>query len=757
MGREAWVFTVLMGCASSKPKEPLPVEPAGKDEPVGAEQVELDVQKEDAKPEMQRGGTKRRVAVSAQASSAAKDTGGGASRSVVEKTEEQTQQILDATETNMLFAGLNQEQLKEIVACMFQMECTPGQVVIQQGDVGDNFYVVASGEYQVFLQKKGNTPVHTYQSGTAFGELALMYNCPRAATIKCSVAGKLWGLDQGTFRDIMMSQNKSQMSTHAKFLKSVSILSPLSDEQRDALSSNLEQVSYEDGQAIVKQGDPADALYFIKTGKVHVLIKTDSEEEGLGHKVAELKSGDFFGENAVSGEAKPTRAASIVAEGDVDMLKLTSEDFAETIGDLAEALKYNFNQKVLGGMAMFKVLSEGERQILTDALKETRFAKDTEIIKQGEEGKSFYIIKSGSVKVTRGRETIKDKLTVGEYFGEMAIMKGEPRMATVTALVDTTCMELDRETFNSILGPLNDIMSRDAERRLKEAESMKRPEVLYSDLRVHNVLGVGTFGRVKLVVHTPTDTPYALKCMRKGQIIALKQVEHVMNEKKILAMCDHPFLLRLAGAYQDSDEIYMLLELALGGELFTILRERVMFDEPVARFYAANVCAAFEYLHDRKIVYRDLKPENLLLDSDGYLKVVDFGFAKIISERTWTLCGTPEYLAPEIISNKGHNLSVDWWALGILIFEMLHGTPPFVADDPMDIYQQASAPARRARRRPRRRRLRLRSDPPREDLVAVDHLEDRPRDGVEAARRQPGRPARQPQARYAGSARDEFL
>jgi len=193
---------------------------------------------------------------------------------------------------------------------------------------------------------------------------------------------------------------------------------------------------------------------------------------------------------------------------------------------------------------------------------------------------------------------------------------------------------------------------------------------------------------VKLVIHTPTQTPYALKCMRKGQVIALKQVEHVMNEKKLLELCDHPFLLNLAATYQDSDEIYMLLELALGGELFSILRERNNFSENISRFYAANVASAFAYMHDLQVVYRDLKPENLLFDATGYLKVVDFGFAKMITDRTWTLCGTPEYLAPEIIQNKGHNWSVDWWAFGILIFEMLFGQPPFCADDPMDIYQK---------------------------------------------------------------------
>jgi len=193
---------------------------------------------------------------------------------------------------------------------------------------------------------------------------------------------------------------------------------------------------------------------------------------------------------------------------------------------------------------------------------------------------------------------------------------------------------------------------------------------------------------VKLVEVQGEGKLYALKAMRKKQLIALKQVEHVMNEKRLLALCDHPFLINLVGAFQDATELYMVLELALGGELFTVLRDRVRFDEPMARFYAASVVSAFIHLHDKKIVYRDLKPENLLLDKDGYIKVCDFGFAKEVADRTFTLCGTPEYLAPEIISNIGHFQAVDWWALGILIFEMLTGDPPFCADDPMELYQQ---------------------------------------------------------------------
>ena len=128
--------------------------------------------------------------------------------------------------------------------------------------------------------------------------------------------------------------------------------------------------------------------------------------------------------------------------------------------------------------------------------------------------------------------------------------------------------------------------------------------------------------------------------------------------------------------------------MALGGELFTYLREKVKFEEPQAAVYGAMVASAFAYLHARKIAHRDLKPENLLFDAQGYLKLVDFGFAKVIRDRTWTLCGTPEYLAPEIISNKGHNMGADWWTLGILLYEMLVGQPPFMAQTQIDTYHK---------------------------------------------------------------------
>jgi serine/threonine protein kinase len=158
---------------------------------------------------------------------------------------------------------------------------------------------------------------------------------------------------------------------------------------------------------------------------------------------------------------------------------------------------------------------------------------------------------------------------------------------------------------------------------------------------------------------------------------------------RVMRRLDHPYIAKLYACLQDNHYIYFVLELLQGGELFTHLRNRGKLSEPSARFYAASVVYAFTTLHSQRIAYRDLKPENLVMDVNGFVKLVDFGLAKqLLSGKTWTLCGTPDYLAPEIILNEGHDLAVDYWALGVLIYEMVVGAPPFYAEDPMEVYEK---------------------------------------------------------------------
>jgi len=190
------------------------------------------------------------------------------------------------------------------------------------------------------------------------------------------------------------------------------------------------------------------------------------------------------------------------------------------------------------------------------------------------------------------------------------------------------------------------------------------------------------------VTHKESDCIYALKTLKKAAIIKMKQVDHIVSEKAILADLKHPFIVNMYGSFHDPRYIYMLLEYIVGGEFFTHLRKAGRFSNDSAAFYAAQITAIFEYCHGKHVVYRDLKPENILINADGYVKLADFGFAKVVQHRTYTLCGTPEYIAPEVLLNKGHGKPVDWWTLGILIFEMIVGYPPFVDEDPMGIYQK---------------------------------------------------------------------
>lgn len=231
-------------------------------------------------------------------------------------------------------------------------------------------------------------------------------------------------------------------------------------------------------------------------------------------------------------------------------------------------------------------------------------------------------------------------------------------------------------------------MEETPEEKKTEEVSIKNQASTLASFDIKQTLGTGSFGRVHLVRHKQTNQFYAMKVLKKVEVVKHKQVEHTMNEKRILSQIEHPFLVSLHAFFQDSANLYMVLDYIAGGELFSYLRRSQRFSNNVSKFYAAEVVLAFEYLHGKDIIYRDLKPENLLLDNKGHIKITDFGFAKYVPDITWTLCGTPDYLAPEIIQSKGYGRAVDWYALGVLIFEMLAGYPPFYDEDHVKMYEK---------------------------------------------------------------------
>lgn len=205
-------------------------------------------------------------------------------------------------------------------------------------------------------------------------------------------------------------------------------------------------------------------------------------------------------------------------------------------------------------------------------------------------------------------------------------------------------------------------------------------KIAISDFQVEKLLGKGAFARVLLVRKQSDNEKYAMKILKKKEIRLRNEENHIISERKILESAKSLFIVELKYAFQTKSKLYMVMEFMQGGELFYHLSKQRRFNEDVARFYIAEVIVGIEYLHNEGIIYRDLKPENILLGLDGHIKLSDFGLSKMFTEEnthTRTLCGTPEYQAPEILVNAEYDKSVDYWSIGCLLYEMISGIPPY--------------------------------------------------------------------------------
>jgi len=496
---------------------------------------------------------------------------------VVPKPDSVTHLIRDAIAANILFKACSSEELTELVQVFAPSEATAGCTIIREGDEGDAFYYMEKGTIDVYV---GDEYKSTLYSGASFGEIALLYNCPRSATLRSRNFCKLWSISRTAFRAITSQFKQRRMEATCEFLRKVKIKDKflsdvLSESELNTLALATINESYEAGHTIVREGDPGDVFYMIESGSVDVYKKE---------------------------------------KGDFPVATLTS----------------------------------------------------------------------------------------GHFFGELALLSTLVRTASCVAKSDVICHILMRDDFNLLLGDLQSLMDI-ADYRTNEDEPSQpksdltlSPQVNLSDLDLLQTLGIGAFGRVRLAkLKHPVpgiknhDGHFALKCISKQCLQENGLDSHIQNEKVIMSELDHPFINRYYCDMEDDKYIYFLLEALPGGELCKRLHAEKVFAEPWGQFYSASVLFAFCHMHSKKIAYRDLKPENLVMDHIGYVKVVDFGLAKvIIGGKTWTLCGTPAYLAPEIVLNDGHDWSVDYWALGVFLFEMTSGKEPFAAKNPMEVYKK---------------------------------------------------------------------
>lgn len=515
---------------------------------------------------------------------------------------------------------------------------------------------------------------------------------------------------------------------------------PLDDIRIQQMVSVMWKEEVPQGKEIIREGDlVADYFYIVQEGSFEVYMDEPDEGENSSD-ISSFASGTTFddasgtpkSQAAASFSKQPSeagarhvekrlvntvlregsfgelallylvpRATTVVAAEDSVVWVIDRHNFKSILMKVSEA-KVEEYVRYLDRCEILAPLFADEKRSVAEGLIEMHFARDEVIVQQGEPGNTFYILYEGEVKVdVDGEERPRLRACGGEtqYFGERALLNNAPRAATATVVSSTAkALALDRDAFDMLLGPLEEIIARSAPGRKSMATSGRRQTVVREppavrvqrrDLTRLGLLGCGGFGAVELWEHKSTGETYAMKGLSKGYIVKTGMQEGVMNEKDILMRTNSPFIIKLFETYSGTQTLYFLMEPALGGELYaTYNRKGLHGKEGHCMFYSAGVVLAFHHLHQRHIIYRDLKPENLLLTDKGLLKLTDMGLAKFVVGKTYTTCGTPDYFAPELVSSSGHTRAVDWWTLGILVYELMSGHPPFESAYPMQIYQK---------------------------------------------------------------------
>eukprot|EP00898_Chlorokybus_atmophyticus_P005548 jgi/Chlat1/5995/Chrsp4S06191 len=527
----------------------------------------------------------------------------------------------------------------------------------------------------------------------------------------------------GNERTIERSDVKNSPETVQQIAQAcsrVAVFQMLQEQDRKTVYECMQRLEYNDGDDIVQQGEEGKNFYVIHEGSA--VVSLDSEEaqfgeDGAGPKVVNtLGPGDSFGELALLHSCP--RSATVTGRGPVTVWGIDRQSFQDLLRHAAFERRREYIQ-FLDNVPLLSALTPYQRQTLADALVPVEYQAGTVILSQGvtNENTKFHIIANGTctVSLKGSAETFK-RLRRGQYFGEIALLEECSPTATVAAYTDVKALTLDRDAFVRLLGHVEHILHGNmktytfdkppasvipqevhkpgttvapAVGKPPAAATPKPRRFSQFDFIIYKEIGQGFTGSVYICKLRNTDKTCVLKVMKKAEVIRMGEVEHILSERRALSQLSHPFLVEMLGSFQDLDSLYIAMEHVGGGELFEYMAKKERLSVSAARFYACEVLLALEYIHSAGYVYRDLKPENVLISDTGHVKVVDMGFAKKIDDNTrcYTFCGTPDYLCPEVLQNTGHGKPVDFWAFGVLLFEMLAGYAPFTDSKLMVTYQ----------------------------------------------------------------------
>jgi protein kinase A len=598
-----------------------------------------------------------------------------------------------------------------------------GEVILRGDCVGDYFYILKEGivEYRV---EDGGKEVGGYRTigrakkpGQSFGELCLLYDCPPPADCVSATnthnggdsVTKLWRIHKMAFRQIMALRTMRRDEQMRNAIRKICAFEGLDDEYVFRISDALETRVVNRGEVLYKIGDVANDFFVMGAdGQVKLMGMTKkSGSSRSGSSTVILGAGDVFGEEAIidgGGDGVPSRrnyTATVMQQ--TTLFTMSRQNLDRTIGSLKDSIQLSRDRKLLKSISLLRDsdLEDFEYELLAALIETAHFKAGQFVYEEGKkiEEPALFFVRDGIFEgyspddervYRKGGYFGEDSLTPDEKF-KFAGAKGGTKfyVESVETLSDTAvCGKLTLANIDSVILDLHRLGCKRRGRvaysssiRKQDSDVGEAPPAALDELEFHALFGAGTFGKVWIVSKIGVgDYSYALKIQSKRELIDHRQASSATREREVMSKLDHPFVCKLVNTFQDDECIYMLQSLVQGGELLNLIQGGQKYGgmpEIATKFYAAAILEGVTYLHRRHIVYRDLKPENILLDSSGYPVIIDFGFAKVVSHKTYTFCGTPLYLAPEIVLQRGHDRGVDYWSLGCLIYEMLFGRTPF--------------------------------------------------------------------------------
>ncbi|CAG9322017.1 unnamed protein product [Blepharisma stoltei] len=566
-------------------------------------------------------------------------------------------------ENSQIFRQLTISQKEKILDIIITQEFSDGEIIVNEGDLSEFIYIIKEG---TAICKKNNIDIKELKRGDYFGEQSLLYKTKKTMCVVSKGKAKILCLSRSDIYRVLgdFLQKILHKNCIKKAIKRNEILQQLSEDQICAIINKVKTKNYMKDENLSISSEKGPRLLFILNGSIKS-IHTDSE----------FIQGQCIGDREML-NPEQINDDEYISTASTDIAELTISEFQECIGgSLENVINQNDVIKVLKNVALFDPIPNHKLEQLVSVIKICAFRDKQSLYLEGAEADCFFIVIAGRVDILKGEGKVNTFKT-GHLFGVEVFNLDKHRTQSAISHGNSTVYSIEYQEFI-------DTISENLHKVIKKYTQLHIEDFNLRNFYVIKSLSNNKHTHLFLVVQKYTKQLYTLKITEKSRVF-----NHNISEKLLLLR--YPLLSNILAHKEDEERIYQLEEFVKGSDLYEILKEVGPFSNKTAKFYAACIILIIEKLHELGIMHRDYKPENIMIDEDGYPKLIDFNAAKIINGRTYTVIGTPHYMAPEVILGIGYNFSAEYWSLGTIIYEFLYGKLPFGEnyDDPYSIYQQ---------------------------------------------------------------------